>query len=220
MREWQKVSGVAVLSVGVLLGCNNNNEVVEEGATVENNSNDDSSSSENETSTEGFPDKEDFGSEENSTSNNHSQALYDDQDDLKIGDSGSVETTLATYQVTLDGLEIVEQMNGVEPEMEVFVVADVTIKNVGENTIDINDSLLIWDISQRDEGGSYSERSQVYDVLDPFDGELEPGEEQTGQLLYENYDSEEHFIRVREGLLSSSAVKNKVTWSFSKEETQ
>lgn len=213
MKNTISLCGLLLVSFSMLVACGDNDD-----QSLDENIDNDSEVSE-ETSSEGLVEKSDFesGNNEDDTEVNIGEGNTEDQIDLNLGDLGRIETSLSTYEVTLDGVEFLEELEGQESQMDTFIIADVTIKNTSSEPIDIYDALTIFEVSTDAVGGGYGLRSESYEGVEVFKGELEPSEKRSGQLLFENVSGEQHFLKVREGLIEVGGVKNKVTWSFDEE---
>ncbi|WP_239586756.1 DUF4352 domain-containing protein [Shouchella xiaoxiensis] len=107
-----------------------------------------------------------------------------------------------------------ESIGDETPERDYFIVADITLKNLEDETIDIEDALDKFELTGFLEGSGGGEYSHYYDAIEQMQGDLESGEEIDGQLLFEENESEEYHIRVTEGLLSANGVKNQAIWTF------
>ncbi len=68
-----------------------------------------------------------------------------------------------------------------------FILVDVTLKNIDEEAIESSDiaSADLFDIS---EDGYGVGNSPGYSSVNDFEGEIAPGEETTGQLLFDHFD--------------------------------
>lgn len=239
----KKIVGISfvLLSVGVLFACsdntesdgsnssgeestssNDNGETAENGIDEDNNSTNegeqDGESGEN--SGSGLIDKDEInGDKENDESDepeaNLGEGETEDQLDLEIGDTAVIETTISKFEYTVKAIEIKDEIDSVRPDLDIFVVSDISIKNVSDEVINIEDAIGIFEVTTDLNGGGYGDVSQYYDVgIESIEGELQPDETFEGQLLYEDQSNAEHYIRVKSGLVSSSSVKNQAIWTF------
>ncbi|MEK4563627.1 DUF4352 domain-containing protein [Alkalihalobacillus sp. FSL R5-0424] len=208
-------TGVAVLlvSVGILSACGDNADQSSDDMTTSGSEQRDTDET---GSDEGLTEKRNSDSREDSdqTDTNLGEGSTEDQVDLQIGDTGVVETSISDYEVTLHSIEFRDELNGQSTDLDTFVIANVTIKNIGDSLIDIKDSLNVFEISTGIDDGGYWETSEHYDGFEEFTGELEPGEEKNGDLLFDDLEGEEHYLKVRKGLIAAGGVKNEVTWTF------
>ncbi|MEK4563635.1 DUF4352 domain-containing protein [Alkalihalobacillus sp. FSL R5-0424] len=214
MRKWLRVSGVTALSVGIMLGCsnddrsNNEDEELTQGGAEQDVD-----------STEGLPEKEDFSTEDASSTSDDDDKSQDLLD-LKIGESAVIETTIGTAEVTLTGVTIQDTFEDESPELDLFVLANVTVTNMSEHSQSVNDIVSAFEVTPDLEGSGYSEISMQYEGIDTWEGELEPNQTAEGQLLYQSVESPQQIIRVNPGLVSAEAVKQDVRWTFTEEDSE
>lgn len=76
----------------------------------------------------------------------------EDQLDLKIGDTGIIETTIATFAVTIHDARIEKSIEDEKPDRENFVLVDVSLENMSDSEIDIRDSLDVLELTGDLEG--------------------------------------------------------------------
>ncbi|MEK4563619.1 hypothetical protein MKX54_02870 [Alkalihalobacillus sp. FSL R5-0424] len=216
MKKQLKFFAITALTLGTLIACNNNEETTD--TPVSNN--DDAGS---DSSSEGLPERNDFTSDDATEEESDStlgESNVEDQSDLKVGETGQIETTLNLIEVTLDSVSIEESINDVTPERDYFIVADITLKNLTDDTMDITEAIEVLELTGNLEGGGGPDFSGYYDAIEPMEGSLESGQETKGQLLFEENDFSEYFIRVNEGLIAAGGAKNQAIWTFTKEEAQ
>ncbi|MEK4563624.1 DUF4352 domain-containing protein [Alkalihalobacillus sp. FSL R5-0424] len=199
-----------------------NDEQIADDEGEEDESNTDSSSEGS-----GLIDKDELNKGEDSNEDNSNKdqpnlgdGETEDQVDLSIGDTAIVETTISKYEVTLDAVEFMDELEGeaVQSQFDTLVLADVTIKNLSDESIDISDSMGIFEITTSIEGSGYSDVAAHFSGVDKFSGELNPNEKASGQMLFEEINGEHHYLRVTPGLTASNAVKNEATWVFTEDE--
>ncbi|MCM2677121.1 hypothetical protein [Alkalicoccobacillus plakortidis] len=70
------------------------------------------------------------------------------------------------------------------------------------------------------EVSGFPDDSQYFDSLDNIEGTLAPGEELTGQVIYEAYENQENYLRITGGLVASGAAKNHIRFTFEKSEIE
>ena len=58
----------------------------------------------------------------------------EDQLDLRIGDKGKFDTDLTTFEITLNGAEIIDEVDDISSQLDSFILLDITLKNTGEET--------------------------------------------------------------------------------------
>ena len=201
-----KLKNFAILfaSTGFLVACGDTNEQ----RSIEGNS---------EETTEP---KTESGEVETDQSDDEDNVLaegeFDNQLDLVIGDTGRVDTLSGAYGVTVDRVELLEDIDGELPELDHFLLVTYTVQNIGDEDLDAREAVDSLESTHRLEGSGYSDNAQYYDQFNAIEGMLAPDEQVTGEALYSAYDSEEYFLRVTDGLVGSGAAKNQIRFSFQK----
>jgi len=145
---------------------------------------------------------------------------FPDQLDLKIGDTGQVETTLGRYEITVDSISKKDEIDGRRSQADYFFVADVTVKNIGDDSIDANESKDNLEITSMLEGSGFSDVASFFESIDEIEGTLEPGESISGQMLFEEDEADTYYLRFTEGLVAAGVVKNQVIWTFTLDEVE
>lgn len=212
-----------VLGISFLFACSNQ-ETTEAPSTQERSDSTVNEDTQVEGSSEGLTSKRDSSSDDEGTEEDSSPDLSEgtteDQLDLRIGDTGKIETNLNVIEITLNDVSLEEEINGEMPERDYFFVADITLKNLADEKADIAEALDVLEIASSLDGSGGSDYSHYYDAIEPMEGELESGQEIRGQLLFEEDDFEEYFIRVSLGLVAAEGAKNQAIWTFTKEEAE
>src|SRR5690606_29357905 len=93
----------------------------------------------NQFSDEQIKDKNKENENEESTEETTDENIID-QKDLKIGDTGQIESTLGKYEITIDSIKKEDEIDGRAPQADYFFVTDVTIKNIGDSSIEAEDA--------------------------------------------------------------------------------
>ena len=145
---------------------------------------------------------------------------FDDQLDLGIGDTGTVETLGGIFEFTVNDVEIMEDVNGELSDLDFFLFVNFTVKNVGEEEVDARDAINILEATDFLEGTGFSDNAEYYEGLDSIEGLLTTGDEVTGDALYNAHDADEYYLRVTEGLVGSGAAKNQIRFTFQKSEIE
>lgn len=151
---------------------------------------------------------------ENNNNNNSSDT--EQKTDLNLGDSSVVESILGDFEVTIESFEIHETFNGEEAEYEdhIFMIVDFSVKNVGDEVLkgdEISRPTLFTDEGDR----SSNLRSE--ESVDHLKEELQPGEEDSGQMIFQTYDSENFEINFGYGMTLKT---DDVVWKFSRSEAK
>lgn len=197
MRRNIKLLMMLTIALLIIAGCSGNN-------------NDEGNNNQNEGNTNQEASNDESSNEENDS---------DESDEiLRLGETGTVKTTIGEYEVTPTSVEIVESRDGNEPSIDngYFIIIDAEIKNIGESTLETSDIVGGTTALLDDEEGRSHIRPQ-YDFTDQFIGEIGVGEEVTGQLLYERRDSEYYDLVFGYAL---ETVSNQVTWRFDADEAK
>ena len=143
------------------------------------------------------------------------QKAPSDQENLKIGDTGVIESTLGTAEITVKGIRKEEEVKGTGSQLSHFLIADVEVKNIGEKDIKAKDWVnlleMVWDME-----GDGSENQSDYYEIQAIDADLAPGESAKGEAIYDTEDTDEYYLMIDRGLLSGGSVYNNVKWSFKK----
>src|SRR5699024_7798637 len=139
----------------------------------------------------------------------------DDQLDLKLGDTGSFVTTLGTYDMTVTSAELKGyEFEGIESQLEGWIVLDVTIKNTSDKSLNVEDVIGSMDMTEDLEGSGNMDAAGAFDNVQSFEGEISPGEEQSAQFVSETYDSDMYYFRKNSGNVAGGS-SNQVIWNIS-----
>ena len=66
---------------------------------------------------------------------------FKDQTELKIGDTGQAESTLGKYEITVNSVQMKDEINGEKPKIDHLFLVEVTVKNIGDSTIDAMETI-------------------------------------------------------------------------------
>ncbi len=214
-----KITLATLLAAGLLVACgdNSDNEVTDIDTPEDN----EEELEDEENDTDDL--EEDSEPEEETDSNDGDSGgsgSYEDQENLGIGDTGQVATTIGEYEVTLNSIEIHEEIDGEVSMFDSLIVAELTLKNIGTNTIDAEESVEALDLTNNLDASGSGDYASHYESIEGFEGEVEPGEEVTAYAVYHAYEGDKQYLRIRSGLLSSGAVDNNVIWTFDESEAE
>lgn len=219
MNNYSKGITILLMSVGVLTACGEHEDQSSETSSTNEESTEQVTGETNDS--DGLPEKSEFGSDNKLDKSEPAlEESIKDQLDLRIGDSGQINTTLDTFEVTLHSVKFEESINGKTPERESFIIADITLKNLAQDPLTIQDALGVLEITGGLDIAGGSDYSHYYDAIEPMEGELKGGQEINGQLLFEENKFEEYYIRVTEGLIAAGGAKNQAIWTFTREEAE
>ncbi|MCG7334945.1 DUF4352 domain-containing protein [Sporosarcina sp. ACRSM] len=195
MKRMIVLFGALLISSGLLVAC--------------------SSSSDSEISDEITPKEQEKNEIDDRSSGN-----FQDQTNLKIGDSGQAESTLGQYEITIESVKMVDELDGEVPMFDHLFITDVTIKNIGDVAIDATETIDSLELTDSLDGSGAGDYSSYYSSITPLTGTIEPGQSITGQAVFEGRESGTYFIRVISGLIAAGGVKNETTWTFDKTEAE
>lgn len=162
---------------------------------------------------------------ENESDNNSNQSGstdknsdIEDQLNLKIGDTGKFVTVLGSYDMTLHEATLIDdEIEGEKSTRDGFIILDLTIKNSGDENIDLEDVILSMEVASNLEHSGSTDHAHGFETLDAFEGELEPGKEKTAQFMTIVDDTAHYYFRKMVGNIASGS-SNQVIWTFSAEE--
>ncbi|MGN7312388.1 hypothetical protein ACTHQ4_14935 [Alkalicoccobacillus gibsonii] len=158
--------------------------------------------------------------EENGLEEKKSDGEIEDQLDLGIGDTAVIESTIGKYEITLESAEFRSEIDGQKSELEDFILVKYRLKNVGEDSINIKETIGNLELTDYLEGAGMTDSSSEFNEVETFDGELASNEEAVGEALYYVYEADEYYIVVIEGLVGSGGVKNQIRFTFQANEIE
>ncbi|WP_117168158.1 DUF4352 domain-containing protein [Paraliobacillus sediminis] len=207
MKNLIKLMVIGMVIGFVLVGCNNDDEANE---TSDNQVTEDST----EVTGEDYEAEEAEGDE--SASDESDSSSDSKLEILSLGETGIIKDSIGTYEITPTSFELLEATEEAEPSNGVFVLINLTIKNIGDESVDssglVNDSAALID---SDDIAEFNE--DYYKFVDAFDGEVESGEEISGQLLFDQAKTDNYSLMFGYGL---ETVSNQIKWGFSAEEAK
>ena len=207
-----------VISIGILTAGGGSDEQASEVST-DNESEESGVDTEPEISeSESSTDVEE--NEEDEKNDIFAEGKFEDQLDLSIGDTGTVETLAGITEFTVNEVEILEDVDGEMSDLDFYFLINFTVKNVGEEQIDAREAIDILEATDFLEGTGFSDEAPYYESVDSIEGTLLSEEETTGDVLFVARDAEEYYIRVTEGLVGSGAAKNQIRFTFQKNEVE
>lgn len=138
----------------------------------------------------------------------------DDQLDLSLGDTGSFVTTLGTYDMTVTSAESKGyEFEGIESEIDDWILLDITIKNTSDEPLNAEDLMSSMELTGNLEGSGYMDSSGAFESVEAFDGEIDPGEEQSAQFIAYAYESDKYYFRKSSGNVAGGS-SNQVIWNI------
>lgn len=148
------------------------------------------------------------------TEKNKDNSSYDSNEVLSLGETGTMTTVLGEYEVTAHSVEIHEKFGDAKLNRDMFVIIDISIKNIGEDTLngsDITKAVIF------DDRGLRANALIHHDFVELITGDIEPGETESGQLLFDSNSSDSFELLFGYGRRLTS---NEVRWSFTADDTK
>ncbi|MEY8749542.1 DUF4352 domain-containing protein [Alkalicoccobacillus gibsonii] len=150
---------------------------------------------------------------------NETESDAEDQLDLRMGDTATIHSTIGTYEITLNRMEYKEEVDGERSDLEAYLLAEYTLKNIGDEPIQILDSVSRLEAKDILEASGEPNVAGSYPSVDSFEeGELQLGESVSGEVLFNVYDADVYYLNVIQGLVASGGIKNDVVFTIDKEE--
>jgi len=140
MKSVLKVSISSLFTLVVFTGCGSVNDEIDDNTNGNTNQHEENELSEeikeDEEKNEQPVSIEDNEEEKESEGGNSTSSAFDNQFDLSIGESGSLSSTVGVYKITINGAEVMDEYEGEQSALDVLVLLDVTLENIGETTLD------------------------------------------------------------------------------------
>jgi len=158
--------------------------------------------------------------EEQETSEGNFSVELEDQLDLTVGDTGVFDTTLGKYEMTLNSAKLLgAEFDGEETLLDELILLDITIKNVSDNEMKIEELMESMGVSSDLDGSNSYDGAEDFDSIDKFAGVLAPGEEKSGQFITDVYTAEEYYFKKDTGNITGGS-SNQVIWTIKADEAQ
>lgn len=144
----------------------------------------------------------------------------EDQLDLEIGDTGVFDTTLGTYEISLDTAELKgKEFEGVQSTRDDIILLDLTVRNTGDETLIIDEIIESMEIADDLDGAGSGDNGIGFDTIEALEGAIEPGEEMTGNFLTTVNESDTYYFRKNPGNVEAG-TSNQVIWTIKKEDIE
>ncbi|WP_284139666.1 MULTISPECIES: hypothetical protein [unclassified Virgibacillus] len=213
MKRTVKLWMLVLVVIVTLVACNN-----EEKNTDDENEN--PKQEEKQQETEGADDQNKSDEKEETETSGKKNIKVEDQLDLKIGDTGTFDTTIGTYEMTVEKAKLVgPKLDDVETELDNLILLDIRIKNISNEVITVDDIMLSMEVTDDLEGSGFFDSSNAFDSVEEFTGIIKPGEERTGQFITEVYNSETYYFREDPGNVAAGG-SNQVIWNMPADEVK
>ncbi|WP_117168156.1 DUF4352 domain-containing protein [Paraliobacillus sediminis] len=210
MKNLIKLMVIGMVIAFVLVGCNNNDEANE----ISENQETEDTNEASETAGEGETDE----AEGDESASDETDSSESEGEILSLGETGTSETVLGDFEVTPTAVRFLDEIKDgpySEPHNDgVFAVVDVTLKNIDDEAIESSD---ITNVHIFGEDGDSVVSNPTFPTLENFEGEIAPGEEMSGQLLFDTGQSDSYKLVFGYG---RSTVSNELTWEFTADEAE
>ncbi|THG88883.1 hypothetical protein AJ85_20725, partial [Alkalihalobacillus alcalophilus ATCC 27647 = CGMCC 1.3604] len=146
---------------------------------------------------------------------------FNDQLNLGIGDTAQFSSNQGAYEITIDSIRKEKTIDGESPMFDYFIIVDLTVKNIGDSVIDVTNPVGILEQTIYLDVSGSNDMSQNFESIDALTGELQPGEQLSGEALFSVREGEEdQYIRVQPGLIAAGGVYNEAVWTFTEDEME
>ncbi|WP_054950894.1 DUF4352 domain-containing protein [Numidum massiliense] len=136
------------------------------------------------------------------------------QSGLKMGETALIESTAGKYEVTLNSAKYADEVGGRESIEEVYLIVDVTVKNVGKKILEAS---AVQGSNIEVDGSYFDNVADVVGGVKLLKGKLSPYESTDGELLFEIRKGKTYKLVFGQGL---GVVMNKVEWEFDASEVK
>lgn len=200
--------------VFLLAACSNDNEQTEESEPA------DTEQTETDTSEEGTESDDEAVAEEEESSNN--DEYIEHQLGLNIGDTATVvsSTEEYKYEVTVNEVSYRDELENVTLYEDIFVLADVTVKNVDEKSFDAAD-IFTPALGELDSNKYIPAISPDYlqntSEITLVEGELAPGDSVEGTFVFDVDQAKQYNLAFGH---AGDQIKTRAEWEFSEDEVQ
>ncbi len=213
-----KITLATLLAAGLLAACGDNSD--DEVTDVDTPEDNEEELQVDDNETDGVEeDSEEKSETDEETDSNDGDSVgsgsFEDQEDLSIGDTAEISTNTGEYEITINSVTKEEEVDGQTAQLSFFILADVTVNNLSNDTLNAEDAIDILELTyDLDASGTGGDFSHLFDSIEGLSGELNNGEELSGEIIFESDDDDEMYIRVNSGLVASGAVHNNAVWKF------
>lgn len=140
--------------------------------------------------------------------------------DLRLGDTGLVQTSIGTYELTIDSAEIVgTELDGEEALLDEIILLEMTFKNIDDKPIIAEHLMINLGLVTDLEGSDNTNAAASFDSIEFFEGEITPGEERKAQFIADTRTAEEYYFRTGTGSVAAG-TQNEVLWTITDEEAR
>lgn len=214
MRKLLLLLLTGLLTMIILVACGNDNEET----MADKNDNTD-------TDVTGNADIEDTQEDSDVETSSESTSGFfevteDPQTDLGLGDAALIQTSIGTYELTIDSAEIVgTELDGEKGLLDEIILLEMRFKNIGDEPIIAEDVMINLGLVTDLEGSDNTNAAASFDSVEFFEGEIAPGEERTAQFIADTRTAEEYYFRTSPGAVAAG-THNEVIWTITDAEAR
>ena len=208
-----------MIALGLLAACNDSNEDTEEN-DIQNNETETASEANNEESNEESNEEEEESNNTESEDDTDLEITMEDQEGLGIGDTGTFETVLGDFELTLNSAQLVgEELDGIISELDNLILLELTVKNIDDKALIAEEIMQNMEVTEDLEGSGWSNYAIHFESVEAFEGDINPGEEMTAEFITYAYDAETYYLRQASGTVAAG-YNNQVIWEIPAEEAK
>ncbi|MBB5147057.1 hypothetical protein HNQ35_002274 [Cerasibacillus quisquiliarum] len=140
MKRLTLILTALLISTFMLVACSDDkDEAKESDNNVVNEENNDGKDNEDAEKDDDSKDNDDLGKRT-------SEITTEDQLDLKLGDTGKFDTTLGTYEMTVESAKLLEELDGKEAQFDYLILIDLKLKNTSNHDLDVDDIMTSLEV--------------------------------------------------------------------------
>src|SRR5699024_10609562 len=103
------------------------------------------------------------------------------------------------------------ELEDIESQLDDWILLDVTIKNTSDKRLNAEDIMGAMEVTDNLEGSGSIGAVGAFDGVKDFQGEIEPGEEQSAQFITEVFEADKYYFR-KVSWNVSGGRSNQVIW--------
>lgn len=139
---------------------------------------------------------------------------------LKLGDTANIKTNISHFLLTVSSIKLTnKKIHGYASQLDSYLIANISIKNIGENTINTSDTMTTFGVTDDLKGGGDPDEANQLGLKNAIKGKLKPGETKTGEAVYEVYNAKKYYLVSDDGLVAAELI-NKIKFTFKASEAQ
>ena len=214
MRKTLKFFMILVVSLLVMVACNNADSTTEDNGESKNESTEEIDQTNDE--------EENLEEENEETKDSDSQEVNGGEEVpvLELGEMGVIKDTLGIYEVTPKSVRYTDSLgedNDIEEAVNGrFVVVEIDIKNIGSETLDLEDITKADLYSNTGTGGTGFSN---YPEIIQFEGEINPEESFIGHIVFDVSERGEDY-EIAFGANMPAHISNEIRWVLPMEDAE